>query len=98
MINLIAETATLPQAWRSRIVGKIAGANLKIIRMDEAGIPSESHADFDEALFVLEGAMTLDVEGELINMAAGDFFVVPAGKSHRVLEGSHGILFLVDAE
>ncbi|ANC91540.1 cupin domain-containing protein [Azospirillum humicireducens] len=98
MINLIAETATLPHAWRSRIVGKIAGANLKIIRMDEAGIPSESHADFDEALFVLDGSMTLDVEGELIAMSAGDFFVIPAGKSHRVLEGSRGLLFLVDAE
>lgn len=98
MIDLIAETTALPQAWRSRIIGKIAGANLKIIRMDEAGIPSESHAEFDEALFVLEGSMTLDVEGELIDMAAGDFFVVPAGKSHRVLEGSRGILFLVDAE
>ena len=98
MVDLVQEAAELPQSWKSRIVAKIAGANLKIIRMDESGIPFESHSDFDEALFVLEGSMTLEVEGELIEMGAGDFFVVPAGKSHRVLEGSHGVLFLVDAE
>ena len=66
--------------------------------MDEGGIPYESHAEFDEALLVIDGQMRLDIEGEVIDMRAGDFYIVPAGKRHRVLQGSYGTLFLVDAQ
>jgi mannose-6-phosphate isomerase-like protein (cupin superfamily) len=97
-LNLVKEALALPDAWRSRILGRVAGSNLKIIRMDEAGIPFESHADFDEALLVIEGEMQLEIEGEIIRMKSGDIYIVPAGKAHRVLPGSHGTLFLVDAE
>ena len=97
-MNLIEEAAQLPAAWRSKILGTTAGANFKIIRMDENGIPPESHPDFDEALLVIDGEMALDVEGAVTVMRSGDFFVVPAGKTHSVLKGSHGTLFLVDAE
>ncbi|HEX2510205.1 MAG TPA: cupin domain-containing protein [Microvirga sp.] len=97
-MNLVKEASALPDAWRSRILGRTGGANLKVIRMDEAGIPFESHAEFDEALLVIEGEMQLEIEGEIVRMQAGDFYIVPAGKSHKVLPGSHGTLFLVDAE
>ena len=98
LLNLSDEAKALPDAWRSKILGKTAGANFKIIRMGEDGIPFESHAEFNEALLVIEGEMQLEIEGKIIGMKAGDFYVVPAGKRHRVLQGSHGALFLVDAE
>lgn len=95
----LAETARqLPQAWQSRILGTTAGAQFKLIRMDEAGIPYESHGAFDEALLVIEGYLQLDIEGDIVDLHAGDFHIVPAGKIHRVLPGSHGTLFLVDAQ
>lgn len=97
-MNLIDEAERLPQAWCSRVLGGIAGAKVKLIRMDGAGIPYESHSDFDEALLVIEGEMQLEIEGDVIHMRSGDFHIVPAGKQHKVLQGSHGTLFLVDAE
>lgn len=97
-MNLVEEAALLPHAWRSRILGTTAGANFKVIRMDEKGIPYESHSEFDEALLLIEGQMSLEIEGDVIEMRAGDFHVVPAGKQHRVLKGSYGTLFLVDAQ
>lgn len=96
--NLIDEASSLPHAWRSRILGTTGGANLKIIRMDVNGIPYETHNGFDEALLLIDGQMILEIEGEAILMRAGDFQVVPAGKRHRVLKGSYGTLFLVDAQ
>ncbi|AAK25119.1 cupin domain-containing protein [Caulobacter vibrioides] len=97
-INLAEEASSLPQAWRSKILGRTGGANIKIIRMDEAGIPTESHADFDEGFLVVEGHMTLEIEGRHIAMKAGDFYLVPAGQPHSVLPGARGVLFLIDAE
>lgn len=95
--RLTSEAASLPAAWKSRILGSVGGANLKVIRMDGGGIPLEVHDGFDEAILVVEGELDLEIGGEVIRMTTGDFFVIPAGKPHRVLEGSRGTLFLVDA-
>lgn len=96
--NLVEEAALLPDAWRSRILGTTGGANLKVIRMDANGIPYETHSEFDEALLLIDGQMSLEIEGEVIVMRAGDLHVVPGGKRHRVLKGSYETLFLVDAQ
>ena len=96
--NVPSTAALLPQSWHSRVLAQIAGANLKLIRMDEAGIPREAHLDFDEALLVVEGQMKLEIDSGVIELKAGDFYVVPAGMPHRVLPGSRGTLFLIDAE
>lgn len=97
-VNLAEEAEGLPHAWRSKVLGRTAGANIKVIRMDEAGIPTESHADFDEGFLVVEGQMTLEIEGRHVVMKAGDFYMVPAGQAHSVLPGARGVLFLIDAE
>ena len=48
-IKLSTIADQLPRAWNSMVVGQAAGANLKVLRMDAAAYPDESH-DFDEAL------------------------------------------------
>lgn len=97
-MNLIEAAKNLPHARRSKILGRTAGANFKVIRMDEAGIPYESHAEFDEALLVIDGHMPLEIDGKVIVLKSGDLHIVPAGKRHKVLQGSYGTLFLVDGE
>lgn len=95
--NLIALAASLDDAWRSRIVGQAAGANLKVVRMDGRAYPNESHP-FDEALLVLEGRMNLELGGSVTSVGAGELYIVPAGTPHAVAEGSHGILVIVDRD
>lgn len=96
--SLVNEASALPDAWRSRIIGAIGRANIKLIRMDNHGIPEERHDDFAEALILIEGWLQLDIEGRLIDMNSGDYYVIPPGKTHRVLPGSYGTLLLVDAQ
>ncbi|BFO53264.1 cupin domain-containing protein [Acidovorax sacchari] len=94
-IDLLAEARALPVTWRSRVVGRAADANFKIVRMDDAAYPDETH-DFDEALLVLEGQMNLDLQGRRIEVGAGEVFIVPAGIPHAVAAGSHGTLVIID--
>ncbi|XDF35521.1 cupin domain-containing protein [Paracidovorax avenae] len=94
-IDLLAEARALPVTWRSRVVGRAADANFKIVRMDDAAYPDETH-DFDEALLVLEGQMNLDLQGRRIEVGAGEVFIVPAGIPHAVAPGSHGTLVIID--
>ncbi len=93
--HLISTAHQLPRAWSSSIVGQAAGANVKVLRMDDAAYPNESH-DFDEALLVLEGCMRLDLQGQVTEVRAGEVFIVPAGVPHAVAPGSHGTLVIID--
>ncbi|WP_413736506.1 cupin domain-containing protein [Sodalis sp. RH21] len=96
--SLINETSALPEAWKSRIISTIGQANIKLIRMDQSGIAAERHEDFAEALILIEGKLQLEIEDHLIDMASGDYYVIPRGKTHRILPGSYGTLLLIDAD
>ena len=94
-VHLASIADQLPRAWNSTVVGQAAGANVKVLRMDAAAYPDESH-DFDEALLVLDGCMRLAVQGQVTEVNAGEVFIVPAGVPHAVAPGSHGTLVIID--
>lgn len=94
-IDLGTLARELPQAWRSRLLGGIGQARLKLLRMDAGAYPEEIH-DQAEALLVLEGRMRLRFAGQVRTVGAGELCLVPAGVAHAVAEGSHGILLIVD--
>jgi quercetin dioxygenase-like cupin family protein len=94
-IDLAASAAWLTDAWRSQIVGRAGGANVKVLRMDASAYPDECH-DFDEALLVLEGQMNLEIHNAVLAVRAGEVFIVPAGVPHAVAAGSSGVLVIID--
>ncbi len=94
--NLFALASSLPEAWRSHVVGRPAGANFKVVRMDGEAYPNESHP-FDEALLVLDGQMNLQFGDAVTRVASGEVYIVPAGVPHAVAEGSHGTLVIIDS-
>jgi len=96
-IDLLAVSSELASAWRSEVVGKAAGANVKVLRMDGAEYPNETHS-FDEALLVIEGAMNLYLNSEAVQVSAGEVYIVPAGVPHAVAPGSHGTLVIIDRD
>lgn len=87
--------AGLPRPWASTAFAAVAGARLKVLRMDAQAYPHEAH-DHDEALLVLDGRMLLEVEGRAVAVEAGGLFLVPAGAVHGVAAGSHGTLLVID--
>jgi quercetin dioxygenase-like cupin family protein len=94
-ISLIQEANALPFPWKSKVVGKAAGANVKVLRMDASSYPNEVH-DFVEALLVLDGQMNLEIEGKTVCVQAGEVYMVPAGQPHAVAAGSQGTLVIID--
>ncbi|PTL79872.1 cupin domain-containing protein [Vitiosangium sp. GDMCC 1.1324] len=95
VVNLQAFAAGLPDAWRSRVLGQVGPARIKVLRMDSLAYEEELH-DYNEALLVLEGEMALTVRGEPVHVRAGELYLVEAGTPHAVARGSHGTLVIVD--
>lgn len=93
--DLIGAAGQLPQAWSSRVLAQFGDARLKVLRMDDAAYPEESH-DYAEGLLVLEGELRLKLDGELVRVGAGELCVVPAGVPHSVEQGSRGTLLILD--
>ena len=62
--------------------------------MTDAGFAAEVH-DYDEAILVVEGRLRLGLADAVVELAAGDFYVIPAGVRHRGEPGgSHGTLMI----
>jgi quercetin dioxygenase-like cupin family protein len=93
--DLLEEASTLPDTWRSVVVGRAGGANVKVLRMDEGAYPRETH-EFDEALLVLDGQMNLEIDSRVLPVHRGEVIIVPAGVPHAVALGSHGTLVIID--
>jgi len=72
-VDLLSVSSELATSWRSVVVGKAAGANIKVLKMDGAEYPNESHS-FDEALLVIEGVMNLHLHGQTVEVSAGEVY------------------------
>ncbi|MFP2928650.1 cupin domain-containing protein [Pyxidicoccus sp. 3LG] len=95
LMNLLSEAAALPQSWRSRVLGRVGQANVKVLRMDALPIEEEHHS-YDEALVVLDGIMELTVSDSPVTVRAGEMYLVEAHVPHTVRPGSQGTLLIVD--
>jgi quercetin dioxygenase-like cupin family protein len=95
--NLRAFSNMLPETWRSKVVGLAAGANVKVLRMDGTASGEKPHA-YAEGLLVLDGELKLGIGGEVVTVAAGEIFIVPANTPHAVAAGSHGTLVIIDQD
>lgn len=94
--SFFAVAEGLEQVWKSQVLGEVGDAKVKVLKMGGEGIPPEVHADFDEMLIVLEGALPLVVDGVQHHLVAGDYCLIPKGQVHHVPAGSVGILMIID--
>ncbi len=95
LFDLKSQATTLPEAWRSRILGNVGPVNLKVLRMNTQPVVEEVH-HYDEGLLVIDGVLELRLSGESVSVRAGELFVVKAGTPHTVEAGSSGTLVIID--
>jgi mannose-6-phosphate isomerase-like protein (cupin superfamily) len=95
LVDFNAFAASLPEAWKSSIVGHVGPARIKVLKMDEQAYGEETH-DYNEGLIVASGELRLQVEGETVVVGSGQMYLAQAGVAHAVLPGSHGTLVIVD--
>ncbi|MFF3919406.1 cupin domain-containing protein [Streptomyces sp. NPDC001852] len=95
LVNLFDAALALPAAWRSRLLGEIGTASVKLLRMDGTPVVEEAHGT-PEILVVLDGRLELVVHGTPVTVGTGEMYQVPAGVRHAVAPGSRGTLLIVE--
>jgi quercetin dioxygenase-like cupin family protein len=95
IVNLKSAVAQ-SEPWKSIVLAKVGGANIKVMRMDAAPYPAETH-EYPEGLLVVEGQLNLTIGPDAVTVRAGEVFIVPVGVPHAVAPGSMGTLVIFDA-
>ncbi len=82
-IRLRAAFGRFADQWSPKAVASMNDYHVKLVRV-EGEFVWHAHGDTDELFLVVDGEMTIDLEGDAsVTLASGDLFVVPAGVRHR---------------
>ncbi|MBI4277681.1 MAG: cupin domain-containing protein [Armatimonadetes bacterium] len=80
----------LGATWVFKSLGEQTGGTLETFELffpPSVQLPTHVHRQFDEAIYVLEGELTVRVGDRTVTMRAGSFAFVPRGTVHRVENG-----------
>lgn len=94
-INLGEAFAALDDYWSPRIAGDVNDAQVKIAKIKGA-FDWHAHEAEDEAFLVIKGAMRLEFRDRAVEMAEGDFLVVPRGVEHRPVASEECWILMVE--
>lgn len=69
--------------FRGEVVGFVTGLSVVDVRLD-GEVPAHAAAN-DEIAIVLEGSVSVTVNGVVSTYHAGDWLIIPAGTAHEVV-------------
>jgi cupin 2 domain-containing protein len=75
---------------RATSIAVMRSTTVEQILSSDTADPRTYEQDHDEWVVVLAGSATLDVDGEHVSLGPGDWVLLPAGVSHRVLATAAG--------
>ena len=92
--RLAPSSAAPAEGERLDVLHRSGGTVIEHIVSSAVVDPVTYDQDHDEWVVVLEGSATLDVEGEPVALAAGDWILLPARRRHRVVATAAGTRWL----
>jgi len=81
-VSLAEKLGQFSDRWSPKIVGSVGDYDIKLVKL-EGDFVWHSHADDDELFLVLDGAFRMDFRDRSVDVAAGEFIVVPRGVEHK---------------
>ena len=81
-VNLRDKLASFEEPWVPKVVGELNGQFVKVVRARGEYL-WHHHAHEDELFLVLEGRLDIHLRDRIVELAPGEFFIVPRGVEHR---------------
>ncbi|NIO00712.1 MAG: cupin domain-containing protein [Candidatus Latescibacteria bacterium] len=93
-INIYNKLAQFEDPWVPRIVGELNGQYVKVVKF-KGPFDWHHHENEDEMFFVIKGGFRMEFRDRALDLAEGDFIIVPSGIDHRPVaeEEAHVMLF-----
>ncbi len=81
-ISLADKLSHMTEYWKPRILGELNGQELKLAKLRGAFV-WHRHENEDEMLLCLSGRLRIECRDGSVELAAGEFSIVPRGVDHR---------------
>lgn len=81
-INLKAKLGKFSEYWSPRVIAEMNDYQFKLAKI-QGEFVWHKHADTDEVFMVLSGEMSIEFRDGVVELAAGEMFVVPKGVEHK---------------
>lgn len=95
-INLSNKLAMFSGHWDPHVVADYNQNDVMVVKF-QGEFPFHKHDNTDDFFYVLEGEMTMDIEGQPSHIVkAGELFIVPKGVSHRPRAESEVKVLLIE--
>lgn len=94
-VNLGEKLKAISETWSPRIVAELNDYQFKLAWLKDEFV-WHSHADTDEAFYVLEGEFVMEYRDHSVAVKQGELIVVPRGVEHRPVAATHCAVLLIE--
>ncbi len=94
-IDVAAKANLLTEQWQPRVIAALNDYRFKVARI-EGDFVWHEHPETDEAFFVLEGNLRIDLPDGSVDLRPGELFVVPRGTLHKPYAEGEVKLLLIE--
>jgi mannose-6-phosphate isomerase-like protein (cupin superfamily) len=93
-VNLRDKLSQFDEHWSPRLVGELNGQHVKLVKLLGEFV-WHCHDNEDELFYVVAGRFRMEFRDRHIDLAEGEFLIVPRGVEHRPVaeEECHVLLF-----
>ena len=81
-VNLTEKFALISEHWRPKVVGELNGQEVKLVKF-QGEFPWHHHEAEDEMFLAVKGSFRLEFRDKTVELAPGEFVIVPRGVEHR---------------
>ena len=96
-INLSEKFALIKEHWRPKVVGELNGQEVKLVKFCGA-FPWHHHEYEDEMFMALRGSFRIEFRDKTVELAEGEFVIVPRGVEHRPIAESEVEVLLFESK
>lgn len=96
-VNLKEKLGQFDDHWNPRIVGKLNGQLVKIVKL-KGEFVWHKHDDEDELFYVISGELKLEFRDKIEILKAGEFIIVPGGVEHKPVADNECEVMLFEPE
>lgn len=81
-INLLDKFSKFSQQWSPKVIAEMNDYQFKLAKIENE-FTWHSHANTDEVFLVIEGEMSIELRDGIVNLKAGEMYVIPKGVEHK---------------
>lgn len=94
-VNLNEKFALINEHWRPKVVGELNDQEVKLVKF-QGEFPWHHHETEDEMFLAIKGKFRIEFRDRTIELAPGEFVIVPCGVEHRTIAETEAEVLLFE--